>query len=123
MDVIKDQREMLGVSSVEEWEHRLSQLVEEPVKDRRTIAPYVNGSRWVADCPECNGGIACWDENPKGFCADCGHVFKVKFPPTKTREKALVVLAERPARNRNWNPDTEDVARLKVENELLLGVV
>lgn len=81
-----------------------------------TIDAYINESRWVADCPNCNGGIAAWPENEKGCCLDCGYVFSVAFPSSKDIREAEDALLARPERNRNWLPASESVSDLKTEN-------
>lgn len=137
--MILDARQMLGASDAEgvraKWAENLAlinkrrvaggQAVIEIVDDDRRPVAYVNHSRWVADCPECNGGIACWPgEMPEGVCLDCGHRYRPVFPPAKDRAAAEKTLLERSRpQNRNWDPATEDVSRLKAETALLEGAV
>jgi hypothetical protein len=93
-------------------------------RDQRTVAAYVNHGRWVADCPECRGGIACWDQLPSGTCPDCGGEYEVKWPAPEVRAAAEAVLLGRAKRwHRNWWPGTETVGWLRTENELLEGVL
>jgi hypothetical protein len=87
------------------------------IEERKKLIPHVSDSRWCADCPNCGGGIACWDANPRGCCLDCGHVYPIKFPPAKVRTEAEAILLERPEGNRNWRPEVESPKDLRRENE------
>ena len=96
------------------WEGRTALL---HTGDR--VEAYVSHDRWVADCPGCNGGIACWDQNPRGCCLGCGRVYTVVFP----KEKRLIeqALAVRPkTQNRSWLLG-ETVDQLTAENVQHLG--
>lgn len=90
------------------WEGRTRFL---PVDE--TLPAYVSDNRWVADCPACNGGIACWSENPRGACYDCGRIYRIRFPDN--REAIEAVLAARPVQRRHWLLG-ETVDMLKAEN-------
>lgn len=127
---MRDQRSMTGsrhLSTVAEVETKWSQWGARrpagwegrvtPVTDPRTVHAYVSAARWVADCPACNGGIACWSENPRGACLSCGHIYTVTFPPEAERIEAI--LEERPPRNRHWALH-ESVDQLEAENTVLL---
>lgn len=92
------------------------------VPDGRTVSARVDAGRWIADCPHCNDGIACWDGNPEGCCLGCGHLYAVRFPPPKIRAEGVAALLERPPGARFWRPDKETPARLRAENTLLAGV-
>lgn len=83
---------------------------------------YVNHGRWVADCPECSGGIDCSPDLPRGACLDCGAVYKIDFPSKKEREDVDALLSERPREaNRNWDRHKgEELKLLRTENRLLL---
>lgn len=89
---------------------------------RRTVTAYVNQGRWVADCPECNGGIACWPEHDHGACLDCGRVYKVTFPTAASIAKAEKALSRRPPANRNWRPDKDEQAGVLVEQNARRGL-
>lgn len=112
----------------ERWWQMLARVIEDRTgrtvelkTDKRKPAAYINHNRWVADCPECNGGIDCSPDLPKGCCLDCGLVYVLDFPSKREREEAEAVLSERrqPA-NRNWDRHKgEKVDRLKTENRLL----
>ena len=78
-----------------------------------TVAAYISDNRWVADCPACHGGIACWSENPRGACLTCGRIYQTTFP--KNREQIEAVLGARPAQNRHWLLG-ETLDMLKAEN-------
>ena len=131
---MRDQRDSIGVPDGTrediEWlwsvflRERSPLRLEQPIADKRTVVPYINHGRWVADCPECNGGIACWDENPRGCCLSCGHVYKVKWQPPDERAAACRALGERADRRHwNWEPHRgETVERLHTENVLREGL-
>ncbi len=112
---MRDQRHMSGskqLSTVTQvtafWE---SQTILK--QTTRKAYAYVNGGRWVADCPVCNGGIACWTENPDGACLDCGNVFKIGFPDDI--EQVEAALEKRPTPRQNWLPG-ETIDMLNAEN-------
>lgn len=87
-----------------------------PIPGEVTVAAYVNHGRWVADCPACNGGIACWPDNPVCMCLDCGRTFTAAFPSKADVKKAVALLSERPTTARNWMPQRESVSDLRAEN-------
>jgi hypothetical protein len=89
------------------------------------IDAYVDGSRWVADCPNplCTGAEVVNFETGLFFCCECrnAHVnhdyIKVRFPNEDVRQSIEAALLERPDwRVRGWRP-TETVAGLKRENK------
>ena len=83
-----------------------------------TVA-YVNHGRWVADCPECNAGIAVWPDHPLTACGECGAVLTLEVPDADTRAAAEIVLSKRSVESvRNWRPDGETVEDLQAENAL-----
>lgn len=84
--------------------------------DNRTVAAYVNQGRWVADCPNCGGGMFTEPGWPRGCCLDCGTSYQVKHPAERTVAAAEKALLARPVSHRNWNPQTETPARLAAEN-------
>lgn len=70
------------------------------------LVAYVNHSRWVANCPGCGGGIACWPEHGHGACLDCGNVWPIIFPsPRDIAAGSNVLLARPEASTRNWRVD------------------
>jgi hypothetical protein len=84
---------------------------------RRKLHPYLNHSRWVADCPmdECNGGLAVWKLNPQACCLDCGTIFtQIMWPPDKDIEavEAFMLFVPFPD-HRNWRPERENVAEMR----------
>lgn len=82
----------------------------------KTVQAYVSENRWVADCPGCNGGIACWSENPEGCCLTCGGIYKVQYPADHAA--IATTLEKRPPLNRNFRVG-ETVAQLERENTLM----
>jgi hypothetical protein len=117
--LILDQRQMLlgvpaGVADADAvtsyWTRFLERKGMQPVEDDRKVTAYVNFSRWVANCPECNGGIACWPEHKQGCCLDCGHVYRVVFPSRPQVELATTALLRVPAKQRHWRPDLGQTA-------------
>ena len=126
--VIRDQREVYGVATVDEvrrfWGEFLARQAAHgvgpgaPFRDEqaRTVVPFVNRSRWMALCPECSGGMICWEENPDTCCVDCGRVFEVAHHTGFVRAEVSRLLAVRPTVNRNWEPEKETTERLAFEN-------
>lgn len=81
------------------------------------VEAYVNGGRWVANCPNCNGGIACDPDISEGCCTDCGFVYTVAFPhPNTVRGAETVLLKREDLQNMNWLPHKEEISDLKAEN-------
>lgn len=126
--VILDQREMFGKfdrAGVEEhWAEFLEMRGITPHNDDRELVPYVSKSRWVADCPECGGGVALWDENPRACCLNCGAVYtQIAWQPPTVRAEASRLLAAREHRHRDWFPHKgETTHRLETENLVIFGV-
>jgi len=87
-------------------------------RSRKRLAAYVSDGRWVADCPECRGGVGLWRENEEACCLDCGHVYSsIDWPDASEVDEAERVLAARPTTELHWRPDSgETVDDLKVEN-------
>lgn len=127
---IKDQRTITGGADAREIRRRWRDFIEQngaPERDdersleqtNEVVAAYINHGRWVADCPNCNGGIAAWAENDACCCLDCGRVYHAVFPSTRKRDKVEAILLERPSgAYMNWNPDRESIADLKAESIL-----
>lgn len=89
--------------------------------DGAEVVPYINHSRWVADCP-CGGAMHCWDRNPYGCCLDCGVLHKVRWQPPAKRAEVTRLLAGRPVQHRNWDAHKgETVEELKIQNVLMHG--
>lgn len=91
---------------------------------RRSLKPYLNHSRWVADCQmdDCNGGIAMWKENPQACCLDCGTIYKnIDWPKEMGEVEQTALLVPTPE-ERNWLPDLEssDEARARLREKALL---
>jgi len=82
--------------------------------DDRTLVAYVNGGRWVANCPHCNSGIAVHPDWRYAACLDCLHTYTaITFPSDLVAvEDALAV---RPVNNQNCTP-TETADQLVDEN-------
>jgi hypothetical protein len=132
--IYRDQRHMLpgaqDATTAEDvwrcWEDHLARYQRTvPVRDAREVVPYLNHGRWVADCPECLGGMACWDRNPYACCLGdgCGRVFKVLWQLPQLRSEVMRLVAGRPEGHRNWDAHKgETVEELKIQNVLLQGV-
>jgi len=89
-----------------------------------TVLPaYVNHGRWVANCPNCNGGIfgppAHGSHDQTGACLDCGWVYTLDYPVQAQAIERLLLLRPKPD-NRNWLPG-ETVADLARENRVYLA--
>lgn len=77
--------------------------------DRRTLIAYISDGRWVASCPNCNGGIACWDQNPHGCCLCCGHCYPIEFPDGY--KDAELLLAGRRPTEQHWEAHLGETVR------------
>lgn len=94
-------------------------------EDNREVVPFLNAGRWIAECPACGCGMACWDRNPYACCLGigCGRVFKVLWQLPWVRSEVMRLLAGRPEGNRNWDAHKgETVDELKIQNVLMAGV-
>jgi len=65
-----------------------------------TVSAYINHSRWVIDCPNCNSGIAGLPGVSEVVCLECGERYRVTFP--QDRERIEEALLQRPRTNRHW---------------------
>ena len=82
----------------------------------RSAQPFVNAGRWVVLCPECANAPSYDPEWKLACCIECGAIFAGLGPP-KAWAEAEVVLMQRPAMlNRHWDPETETVGMLLLEN-------
>jgi hypothetical protein len=85
------------------------------VVDAGAVTPYVNHSRWVADCA-CGSGLACSPGIDRATCMECGARYEVVWPDDDERADVESVLLARPRGNsRNWSPG-DKVADLVAEN-------
>lgn len=105
------------------WEAHRAQLGRFPVRDAvvleaalERVAAYVNDNRWLADCPFCNGGIACWVQMSDSCCFDCGRVYQVDYPSEQEFKDAVASLERRPFRARFWKPWEQSAQDLRFEN-------
>lgn len=84
------------------------------------VLAYVNHGRWVADCPECGGGILVRivpsERVDRTTCRDCGSEVGIVRPDDEVVAAGEDVLSRRRPENRNWDPSRETVADLKAEN-------
>lgn len=88
---------------------------------RKLVRAYVSGGKWIADCPNCNGGMAVWSENPRCCCLDCGTIYRVDHATDKERQAAERLLAPRFEADRNWHRHRgEKLENLDEENKMLL---
>lgn len=139
--IIRDQREMIGAdrrhetvadveAAWEEWvarhglphRRRHGDNSTDLRETRKTVRAYISGGKWIADCPNCNGGVAAWRGNPRGACLDCGSIYRVNFPTRAEEKQAVELLAARPdPLTRSWHRHTgETVDELAAENERYL---
>lgn len=92
---------------------------------RSPVVPYLNAGRWVADCPVCGCGMACWDRNPYACCLgwQCGRVYNVAWQLPAQRSEVMRLLAGWPEGNRNWDGHKgETIDELKIQGVLMAGV-
>lgn len=83
-------------------------------KARAKIRAYISDNRWVADCSNCNSGIALHPDVNLVVCLECGESYTVTWP--KDRDKVEEALVCRPRKNRHWFPH-ETVDDLHRQNE------
>lgn len=109
------------------WETEVARRFDRPiVVSPLEVVPYINASRWVADCP-CGSGMLCWDQNPVCCCLGCGTKYSVLWQLPAVRSAVIRTIANRPVLNRNWDPRridadgqmVETVDFLKRENVLM----
>lgn len=134
--VFKDQRQMLpgGLEAQDAtdilrcWEAHLAQhqkMIPRLDEENRTVVPYLNAGRWIADCPACGCGMACWDRNPQACCLGwkCGRIYQVAWQPPQERSAVMRVVAGWPEGNRNWDAHKgETLEELRIQGVLLAGV-
>lgn len=101
----------------------------EPLVSDLELVPYINASRWVADCP-CGAGMLGWDQNPHVFCLECGTRYALRWQPPTLRSGVIRLLAGRAPQHRNWDPRRLDGDGMMVETleflgreNLLMGIV
>jgi hypothetical protein len=83
----------------------------------KTLVVYVSGGRWIADCPDCNGGVPAWPGHDRGCCLDCGTVYRLAYPPEAEIREVVALLAVRPELDRNyWCHRGDTVEKLRAEN-------
>lgn len=92
----------------------------EPLVSDLEVVPYINASRWVADCP-CGSGMLCWDQNPHVFCLECGTRYGVRWQTPALRSAVIRLLAGRALQHRNWDPRRVDGDGMMVETPEFLG--
>jgi hypothetical protein len=91
----------------------------------REVVPYINASRWIAECPECGAANWVWDHNPRMVCLGrgCGLTFKVLWQNPFDRSEVIRYLALWPAPNRSWDAHKgETLDELKLQGVLMLGL-
>lgn len=127
-----NQLQQLGAASHREIPARWAQIVEDANRERARrylplirfvltgsrVEAYVNRGAWVADCPNCNGGIAVSPDWPACACLDCGHVYEALVPDVAMIEAATVLLERRKQRFQNWYPQHEPIVALQAENKV-----
>ena len=98
---------------VERWKVEIVRSGHRLTTKTRKVAAYVNHGRLIADCPDCNSGIALHPTVDRAGCVDCGAIWPVVFPAEL--EAIAAVLEVRPMAHRHWTP-SETVADLQAEN-------
>lgn len=96
-----------------------------PDPELRETVPYINASRWIADCPQCGTANWVWDRLPDMVCLGrgCGLTFKVLWQLPTVRSEVIRVIAGWPEQNRSWDAHKgETVEELKIQGVLMLGV-
>jgi hypothetical protein len=85
----------------------------------RPLIANVSTGRWVADCPNCGGGVALWRENVRACCLTCGCVYSgIDWPDAAEMAEAEAILLARPPANQAWRRDIgETLDDLRRENE------
>ncbi len=89
-----------------------------PVEIKGNVTAYIQGGRWVAECPDpdCGGALEVDREDPRFFCPVCTTPdwFAVVFP--RSADALEAELVKRPVpHTRNWLPH-ETLADLRAEN-------
>jgi hypothetical protein len=84
------------------------------------VAAYVSDNRWVADCPNCNAGMALLPDVKQVVCLECGEPYSVTWP--KERQAIEDALTLRPRKNRHWFPH-ETIDDLTRENDQHIDVL
>jgi hypothetical protein len=121
------------VQAPADWEPNRVWFEEEARKDERWIIAHpdfkwhqakgeliahVSAGRWVADCPECNGGCLLLFGTQDTACYDCGAIYsRVHWPEEDEIQKAEMTLSLRPPENQNWHPNSEPREILRMENK------
>jgi hypothetical protein len=96
-----------------------------PDPEKRTVVPYINASRWIADCPQCGTSNWMFDQLPDMVCLGrgCGLVFKAEWQLPQDRSAVIRLLAGWPEGNSNWDAHKDEtLEELKLQQILLLGV-
>jgi hypothetical protein len=75
---------------------------------RKTVVVHISAGKWVADCPDCNGGIAAWPLHERGACLDCGTAFHLAYPSREDCLELAELMAARPERARNFFPHKDE---------------
>ena len=126
---IHDARDIWGVSNAQEMlTQRVASLAKRGIpvllqgdgtparKASDTLNVYVSDGRWVATCPECNGGTTYFPGTPWTLCPDCGKGYLVRFP--KDKVELEIQLLQRPLGNRHMRlgETAKDLAKENAEH-------
>ena len=101
------------------WRSDAPRQVPTTVSDQ-SVSAQVNDSRWLAQCPNCNGAQVVSKADPRFFCVDCLNVhvggawLRVTWPHDPAAIEAALELRPVP-HTRAWKPG-ESIADLEREN-------
>lgn len=125
MPALLDQRHLCGPETLPDpdtamhWSRIVLAKLGRPEYRAGSAQARVDNDRWIVDC-DCGGGhdtgVACTPGYPEALCCACGALITVVWPPQAELDEATEVLELRPPGHANWNPATETVADLKLEN-------
>lgn len=108
---------VLGTTTFAEYVRRHAALRTVVTREEMLVA-YVNGGRWVADCPNCAAGISLHRDWAAALCFGCGASYAAALVEWPDDFEAIEgELALRPLVNQNWFPH-ESLGDLKTERAL-----
>ena len=105
------------------WHRRdVDAFVPETTADQPVLEAFVNDSRWLVQCPSCNGAQLASRGDPRFFCIDClnEHAgrqwLRVVWPGAEQQAEIEGLLLQRPVpHTRSWRSG-ETTEKLRAEN-------